>query len=331
MKSMTVDINEIFYFMGLTQSDGGFFVLLRGTDPVLKPVFKVASSTNTNTLSEFKDFLGKIGVYAGSEEGVLMDPEIEEPGRAPSLRVQSATSIQKIISVYREAWFNVTGCDTPLLANKQRDLMLLSSICSINTFSKEEKIDLRYTFHKEKYTDPDFPCNVQTKSRAQREAEFNIVGKSSGAAKNFVENIEKTLKSPNPMEISCHFWLGLLDGDGGFHVTCRPRMNDNRTYISYLEFSIYVTLTLELASESVFRDFEKAVGLSPLRIIDLRETTGKNGLQIQIRNAEEVKKLMKFIDNCGGLREGLRGNAKKNDYEVMKETQNLREQRKFFL
>lgn len=99
-------------------------------------------------------------------------------------------------------------------------------------------------------------------------------------------------------------------------------MNDSRQYISYLSFSIYVTLTLEINSKSVFRDFEKAVGLRPSIIRDFRETTGKNAYQIQIRDAEEVKKLIKFIDNCGGLR----GDAKRSDFELMKETQNLREQ-----
>lgn len=53
---MTISINEIFYLMGLTQSDGGFYALVRGIEPVLKPVFKIASLTNTNTLSEVTNF-----------------------------------------------------------------------------------------------------------------------------------------------------------------------------------------------------------------------------------------------------------------------------------
>lgn len=210
----------------------------------------------------------------------------------------------------------------PLLANKQRDLMLLELICSNNTFNKEEKIDIRYSLHKERYTDPDLPTNAQTKSRGEHEESLNIVGQSAGAAKNIVENVEKTLKPTDPTKIPCDFWLGLLDGDGGFHVACRARKNDRNEYISYLEFSIYVTLTLELGSQSVFKDFEKALGLKPLKIIDFRETTGKNAYQIQIRDANEIKKIIEFIDNCGGLR----GDTKRNDFELLKETQNLREE-----
>uniref|UniRef100_A0A6S8IYN6 Homing endonuclease LAGLIDADG domain-containing protein n=1 Tax=Dunaliella tertiolecta TaxID=3047 RepID=A0A6S8IYN6_DUNTE len=319
---MNVNLKEIFYFMGLTQSDGGFYVLVRGVEPVFKPVFKLASLTNTNTLDQSIDFLKRIGVYSGYEEGVPSDPEIGEAGRAPSIRVQSVEGIKKIISLYQDAWFKVTGVETPLLANKQRDLKLLALTYSNITFSKEEKIDIRHSFHKESYIDQDLPTNVQTKSRAEHEEIFNIVGKSAGSAKNIIENVEKTLKPTDPAKIPCDFWLGLLDGDGGFHVACHAEKNDKNEYISYLSFSIYVTLTLELGSKSVFTDFEKALGLKPLRINDFRKTTGKNAYQVQIRDAKEVKKIIKFIDDCGGLR----GDTKRSDFELMKETQNLREQ-----
>ena len=319
---MNITLNEIFYFMGITQSDGGFMVFVRGRKPVLKPLYKVTSKTNTNTLPEFRDFLTRMGVYSGTDEGVPSNSATRERGRGPSIRIQSLNSILKIRSVYRRAWYDVTGVNTPLLANKQRDFVLTLLMCSNRTLSKAEKMDLRHTLHKEKYTDPDLPSNVQTKSRAEHEEILNIVGKSAGAAKNIVESVENTLKPADPTKIPCDFWLGLLDGDGGFHVGCRPRYNDSRTYISYLEFSIYVTLTLELSSKSVFRDFEKAVGLRPSRIRDFRDTSGQNAYQIQIRDANEVKKLIKFIDGCGGLR----GDVRKADYELMKETQNLREQ-----
>jgi hypothetical protein len=36
--------------MGLTQSDGGFFLLVKGIEPLLNPVVKLASLTNTDTL-----------------------------------------------------------------------------------------------------------------------------------------------------------------------------------------------------------------------------------------------------------------------------------------
>jgi len=323
---MNISLKEIFYFMGLTQSDGGFFVLVKSHEhePILKPVIKLTSFTNSNTLQQSIDFLNRIDVFSGYEQGVASDPDMGEPGRAPSIRVQSVEGINKIISLYREAWFKATGVDTPLLANKQRDLMLLALVCSnnIHSYSKEEKIDIRHSFHKQSYTGPDLPMNVQTKSRAEHERSLNIVGKTEGAARDIVENLEKRLKPTDPKKIPCDFWLGLLDGDGGFHVACLAEKNDSRRYISYLSFSVCVTLTLELGSESVFRAFEQVVGLKPLKIIDFRRTTGKNSLQIQVRDAQEVKKIMGFVENCGGLR----GNTKKEDFELMKKTQNLREQ-----
>ena len=67
---MNVSLKEMFYFMGLTQSDGGLYVFVRGDTPVLKPVYKLASLTNTNTLELSTDFLKRIGVYSGYSTGV---------------------------------------------------------------------------------------------------------------------------------------------------------------------------------------------------------------------------------------------------------------------
>jgi|AntDeeMinimDraft_4_1070355.scaffolds.fasta_scaffold01970_1 hypothetical protein len=47
---MTISINEIFYLMGLTQSDGGFYALVRGIEPVLKLEIFIYNYTWLNNL-----------------------------------------------------------------------------------------------------------------------------------------------------------------------------------------------------------------------------------------------------------------------------------------
>lgn len=316
------DLSYIFYFMGLIQSDGGMYCFCLAPYAQLKPIFKLASKTNTNTLLDAQKFLSKIEVYASYEQGQDSNRNTRNPGRAPSLRVQGKGDINKIITIFEQTWSQATRSKAPLLGAKRRDLQLLKLICSpTQSFSAAQKVDINLSFHKYSYSDQDLRVNVNEKSRKEKEIENNVVGLSQGSAQHILEELDSHCEKADPLLIPCTFWLGLLDGDGGFHVSCRARGEGKARY---LEFSTYITLTLELGSEEVFRGFEKALNLKPLKIIDFRQTTGKNGLQTQIRDGQEVKKVINYIKNCGFPRE-LRGDTKTKDFELMENVQNLRE------
>jgi hypothetical protein len=279
------------YISGLLESDGSLRCDIDSESGNLKPVIKISSKTNKNTLQDVKEFLDQEGINC-TVEG-KQPPKLNPSGRAPSLIVQGKLNCSNFSAKLIE--FGVcmkhSGYKCSLLGNKQRNLMLLEEVCKSNALSKQEKLDLFKTFHKSNYDDNDTlsgtPRNVLEKT-------LKIEPNSSvKAAESLIREVDSKFQlhlakvdSLNG-KLTGAYVAGLYDGDGGFNITISVKKADK-----ILEFTIDINLTLPAIDKLIFKAIQMTFEISDATLQKLG-----NCYQLKIRKAASVKKVISFFED----------------------------------
>ena len=97
------------WVVGQLETDGNFSLNI-ASDGNLKPVVKFSSTSNTNTLDLFADWIRSIGLNPSFESGKQV--------RASSVKVQGKEQVLRLLRVLRQSQISFTG-------GKFRDALLV--------------------------------------------------------------------------------------------------------------------------------------------------------------------------------------------------------------
>jgi hypothetical protein len=305
------------WVVGQLETDGNFSLNIDRSNGNLKPIIKLASTSNTNTLDLFADWVCSIGINPKFESGKQV--------RACSVKVEGKNQVLRLLKVLRQSSISFTG-------GKFRDALLVE-IALKKTLTPAQKIGLKKSLHKANRHEVDLKTSTQTVSRQEYERRMGIqIGSSVTESEAILRCIDILSRihskclldqcAANTLSVPPDYIKGVVDGDGSISVITQVR--DERIHWG-LNFSVALDANSAVTAEILKYCFKSNVTITQ---VESRKNPGQiTSLNLAFRNEKDIDSVLNYFNVHGRPLGDLRNKEfdLAYEYQLLKQNNGLRD------